>query len=74
MAEVAANRLIGEIKVERVCVAHDCGQLTNPDGTVNQVEGGVIQSVSRTLMEQVTWDRTKLLLRDWVSYPILRHD
>ncbi|HEX4896313.1 MAG TPA: molybdopterin cofactor-binding domain-containing protein, partial [Solimonas sp.] len=58
----------------RVCVAHDCGQLVNPDGTTNQVEGGVIQTVSRTLMEQVTWDRTKVLSRDWVSYPILRHD
>ena len=74
VAEVAVNRRTGEIRVERVCVAHDCGQLINPDGTVNQVEGGVIQTVSRTLMEQVTWDRTKVLSRDWVSYPILRHD
>ena len=71
---VAVNRRTGEIKVERVCVAHDCGQRINPDGTVNQFEGGVIQTVSRTLMEQVTWDRTKVLSRDWVSYPILRHD
>jgi nicotinate dehydrogenase subunit B len=47
---MAVNRRTGEIKVERVCVAHDCGQLINPDGTVNQVEGGVIQTVSRTLM------------------------
>lgn len=74
VAEVAVNRRTGEIKVERVCLAHDCGQLINPDGTINQVEGGVIQTVSRTLMEQVTWDRTKVLSRDWVSYPILRHD
>lgn len=74
VADVAVNRRTGEIRVERVCVAHDCGQLVNPDGTVNQVEGGVIQTVSRTLMEQVTWDRTKVLSKDWVSYPILRHD
>lgn len=74
VAEVAVNRRTGEIRVERVCVAHDCGQLVNPDGTVNQVEGGVVQTVSRTLMEQVTWDRTKVLSKDWVSYPILRHD
>lgn len=74
VAEVAVNRRTGEIRVERVCVAHDCGQVVNPDGTVNQVEGGVIQTVSRTLMEQVTWDRSKVLSRDWVSYPILRHD
>ena len=74
VAEVAVNRRTGEISVERICVAHDCGQLINPDGTVNQVEGGVIQTVSRTLMEQVTWDRTKVLSRDWASYPILRHN
>lgn len=74
VAEVAVNRRTGEIRVERVCVAHDCGQLVNPDGTVNQVEGGVIQTVSRTLMEQVTWDRSKVTSKDWVSYPILRHD
>ena len=64
VAEVAVNRLTGEIKVERVYVAHDCGQLINPGGTVNQVEGGVIQTVSRTLIEQVTWNRAKVLSRD----------
>lgn len=74
VAEVAVNRKTGEIRVERVCVAHDCGQLINPDGTLNQVEGGVIQTVSRTLMEQVRWDRKKVLSTDWISYPILRHD
>ena len=74
VAEVAVNRRTGEIRVERVCVAHDCGQLINPDGTTNQVEGGVIQTVSRTLIEQVRWDRTKVLSQDWASYPILRHD
>ena len=74
VAEVAVNRKTGEIRVERVCVAHDCGQLINPDGTANQVEGGVIQTVSRTLMEQVLWDRKKVTSTDWVSYPILRHD
>jgi CO/xanthine dehydrogenase Mo-binding subunit len=74
VAEVAVNRKTGEIVVERVCVAHDCGQVINPDGTVNQVEGGTIQTVSRTLVEQVSWDRTRVLSRDWSSYPILRHD
>jgi CO/xanthine dehydrogenase Mo-binding subunit len=74
VAEVAVNRKSGEIRVERVCVAHDCGQLINPDGTINQVEGGVIQTVSRTLMERVRWNRTQVLSQDWASYPILRHD
>lgn len=74
VAEAAVNKRTGEITVERVFVAHDCGQLINPDGTANQVEGGVIQTVSRSLMEQVRWDRRQVLSTDWVSYPILRHD
>ncbi len=74
VAEVVVDRRSGEIRVERVCVAHDCGQLINPDGTANQVEGGVIQTVGRTLIEQVRWDRTRVLSTDWSSYPILRHD
>ena len=74
MAEVAVNRKTGEIKVERVCIAHDCGLVVNPDGTINQIEGGTIQTVSRTLMEAVRWDKREVLSRDWASYPILRHD
>ena len=55
-----------------MCVGHDCGQIINPDGLANQIEGGVIQTVSRTLMEQVQWDSTKVTSVDWVTYPILR--
>ena len=74
VAEVAVNRKTGEIKVERICIAHDCGLVVNPDGTINQIEGGAIQTVSRTLMEAVRWDRREVLSRDWTSYPIIRHD
>ncbi len=74
MAEVAVNRNTGEVRVERVCVAHDCGLVVNPDGTINQIEGGTIQTVSRTLLETVRWDRREVLSRDYASYPILRHD
>ena len=74
VAEVAVNKKSGEIKVERMCVAHDCGLIVNPDGTINQIEGGTIQTVSRTLMEAVRWNRREVLSRDWASYPILRHD
>ena len=56
----------------RICMGHDCGQMINPDGVANQVEGGVLQTVSRTLMEEVKWDRTKVTSVDWASYPILR--
>ena len=73
VAEVAVDRKTGEIRVERICVAHDCGQIVNPDGTTNQIEGGAIQTVSRSLMEQVNWTRTQVTSVDWASYPILRH-
>ena len=72
VAEVEVNRKTGEVKVSRVCVGHDCGQIINPDGLANQIEGGVIQTVSRTLMEQVQWDSTQVTSVDWASYPILR--
>lgn len=74
VAEVAVNRRTGEIRVERITVAHDCGQIINPDGVTNQIEGGAIQTVGRTLMEQVMWDRSKVTSVDWATYPILRHD
>lgn len=73
VAEVEVNKDTGEIRVTRVCASHDCGEMVNPDGVANQVEGGVLQTVSRTLMEAVTWDRNKVTSVDWVSYPILRH-
>ena len=72
VAEVEVNRNTGEISVARVCVSHDCGEMVNPDGVKNQVEGGVMQTVSRTLMEAVTWERNKVTSVDWVTYPIMR--
>ena len=73
VAEVEVNKETGEIRVTRVCASHDCGEMVNPDGVANQVEGGVLQTVSRTLMESVTWDRNKVTSVDWASYPIMRH-
>jgi nicotinate dehydrogenase subunit B len=72
VAEVEVNRDNGAIKVSRFCVGHDCGQMINPDGVANQVQGGIIQTVSRTLMEQVTFDRRRVTSVDWESYPIIR--
>ena len=75
VAEVEVQRKTGEVRVTRVCVAHDCGQIINPDGLINQIEGGVIQTVSRTLMEQVNWTRARVTSVDWATYPIMRfHD
>ncbi len=48
--------------------------MINPDGIRNQVEGGVIQSISRVLMEEVTFDRSRVTSLDWVGYPIIRFD
>ena len=70
--EVAVERATGRIKVERVVCAHDCGQIINPDGVRAQVEGSTLQTLSRVLMEEVKFDRSRVLSIDWASYPILR--
>ena len=72
VAEVEVNRSTGQILVTKVFVAHDCGQIINPDGVQNQIQGGVIQTVSRTLMEEVQWSGSTIDSVDWASYPILR--
>lgn len=59
------------IRVKRVCVAHDCGLIVNPDGLRNQIEGNVIQGISRTLKEAVQFDHSRVTSLDWRSYPIL---
>ncbi|MDB5729296.1 MAG: putative isoquinoline 1-oxidoreductase subunit beta IorB, molybdoprotein [Noviherbaspirillum sp.] len=72
VAEVAVNGATGEVRVSRVHVAHDCGLIINPDGLKNQIEGNVVQSTSRCMLEQVTWDGAGVTSLDWQSYPILR--
>jgi CO/xanthine dehydrogenase Mo-binding subunit len=68
VAEVAVNRRTGEIKVERFFCAHDCGQIINPDAVRAQVEGNVIHTLSRTLHEELTFDRGTVTSLDWASY------
>jgi nicotinate dehydrogenase subunit B len=72
VAEVEVNRASGAIRVTKVYVAHDCGQIINPDGLRNQIDGNVIQTVSRTLLEELGFDRSRVTSLDWNSYPILR--
>ena len=72
VAEVEVNRDSGAIRVTRLCIGHDCGQMINPDGVANQVEGGALQTVSRALMEEVLWERTRVTSVDWATYPIMR--
>ncbi|MFL5335563.1 MAG: molybdopterin cofactor-binding domain-containing protein, partial [Geminicoccaceae bacterium] len=71
IAEVEVNRTTGEIRVPRFFVVHDCGQIINPDGLRNQIEGNVVQTVSRTLKEELTFDRAMVTSLDWATYPIL---
>jgi len=71
VAEVEVNRRTGELAAKRFYVAHDCGQIINPDGLRNQIEGCIVQTVSRTLKEEVTFDRSMVTSLDWASYPIL---
>ena len=70
--EVVMERSTGRLKVERVFCAHDCGQIINPDGVRAQVEGSILQTISRVLMEEVKFDRSRVSSVDWASYPILR--
>jgi len=72
VAEVEVNRRSGKVRVTEVWCSHDCGQLINPDGARNQIEGGIVQTISRTLLEELQFDRTHITSLDWTSYPILR--
>jgi CO/xanthine dehydrogenase Mo-binding subunit len=71
VADVEVNRKSGEIRVKHFAIVQDCGQIINPDGVRNQIEGNVVQTVSRTLKEEVTFDRSRVTSLDWASYPIL---
>lgn len=69
--EVQVNRRNGRIRVVRAVAAADSGHLVNPDGVINQIEGGLIQSLSWTLKEEVKFDDTRVTSDDWAGYPIM---
>jgi nicotinate dehydrogenase subunit B len=71
VADVEVKRSTGEIKVTTFYLTHDCGQIINPDGLKNQLDGNVLQTLSRVLKEEVTFDRSHVTSLDWDSYPIL---
>ena len=74
VAEVEVDRSTGQVSVKRVSVSHDCGLIVNPDGLTNQIQGNVIQSVSRSLLEEVQFDAAGVKNLDWMSYPILKFE
>jgi len=69
--EAEVDRKSGAVKVLRAVVSGDAGEVVSPDGFANQLEGGLIQSLSWTLKEEVRFDGRRILSRDWESYPIL---
>ncbi|KZK27418.1 aldehyde dehydrogenase [Delftia sp. GW456-R20] len=74
ICDVTVDRETGVIKVDKVFVAHDCGEMVNPAGVRHQVHGNIIQSTSRVLKEYVTFDSKGVTSLDWGGYPILRFE
>jgi CO/xanthine dehydrogenase Mo-binding subunit len=72
VAEVEVDRISGSVRVTRAWSAVDAGLAINPDGIVNQIEGGLIQSASWTLKEALKVDRSGIQTKSWLDYPILR--
>ncbi|MCG5075463.1 xanthine dehydrogenase family protein molybdopterin-binding subunit [Paraburkholderia tagetis] len=72
VVDVEVDPATGVVRVKRVVVGHDCGMMINPDGVRHQVHGNVLQIVSRTLKEEVAFDRSGVTSLEWGAYPILR--
>ena len=73
-SEVEVNRQTGRPRLVRAVAAVDSGQVVNPDGLINQIEGAILQSMSWTLYESVGFDDKRITSVDWQTYPILRFD
>ena len=71
IADVEIDRKTGKIRCTKFTVVQDCGQIINPDGIRNQLQGNIVQTVSRSLIEEVTFDRSMVTSLDWASYPIV---
>jgi CO/xanthine dehydrogenase Mo-binding subunit len=74
IADVSVNTHTGAVNVRKFTVALDCGPISNPDGLRKQVEGGLLQGMSRSLVEEVTWDSKGVTSVDWEGYTTLRLD
>jgi nicotinate dehydrogenase subunit B len=74
VAEVDVDLQIGTVRPKRFVIALDCGPVSNPDGLRNQTEGGILQGMSRALVEEVTWDNRRVTSVDWETYNSLHLD
>lgn len=72
VAEIEVDRTSGAIRVKRLVCAHDCGLIVNPDALRGTIQANLIQSTSRALKEEVTFDRSKVTSVDWNTYPVVR--
>jgi len=71
IAVIAEVHIAEDVRVTKLWGAVDVGQAINPDGVINQIEGGMIQSASWTLKERVDFDKVGITTRNWLDYPIL---
>jgi CO/xanthine dehydrogenase Mo-binding subunit len=71
VAEIEVEKKTGRIRARKVTVAHDCGLVINPEGLRYTIEGNVVHGLSRTLFEEVRFDKDRVTSVDWLSYPIL---
>jgi CO/xanthine dehydrogenase Mo-binding subunit len=75
VAEVGVNPKTGAVRVRRIYCAHDCGFIVNPKSLQGTIEANLIQSISRAIYEQATFDEHNVTSKDWVTYPIVHmHD
>ena len=74
IADVVVNPRTGVVRPIKFTIAIDCGPIANPDGLHNQVEGGLLQGMSRSLVEEVTWNTKCVTSVDWTGYTSLRLD
>ena len=72
VAEVEVNRRTGTVHVRRLVCAHDCGLIINPEALRGTIAANLIQSLSRSLKEEVTFDETRVTSVDWNTYPVAR--
>jgi CO/xanthine dehydrogenase Mo-binding subunit len=71
VARVAVDVATGVVRVQKMWAATEAGRAVNPDGIANQIEGGMVQATSWTLMEEGRWDAQRMLSEDYASYPII---
>lgn len=72
VANVEVNMETGKVRVTKAVIAVTCGRIVNPEGMRHQLQGGLIQGLSRSLMEEIKYDQGRITDSDWRSYPILR--